>query len=518
MQEHYNRCYLKSSNNNNSETPNQKELESLLAREFYSASISFNILENDDIKAFFSRAIPYFKLPTRNSLSNSLLTKEYSSMQTVVNHLLDETQFLCLVTDGWSNIHKDSIINYMITTPKPLFYKSVYTKEDKHMAQNIAEGIDKAMQELDINKFVAMITDNAPNMKAAWCILKNQYPSKIKDIMKLDWPKSILATSKDIINYFRNHNILLVALRRLQIEKYRHIIALVQMVDTRWGSAFYCMDHLLQTKNAIHSLLIEESIEISSDIKIHLMNDLFWQNLKHLCNYLEPFVKFIYELESDVPLLSAVFFKLHQLETTIRNNDQIPTIVITESINLVRQRWNDFLYNLATMVAYKLDPRYCGKILNAKKWDTPIERELIRLAGPENEDQVLEELLEFVGKTSGFSPNYLWGSLKEKPYNWWNLMKARYSVLSNVALKLLSIPATSASKLRGKGYLIEDNDINLESNETELVEESNLDVFLSDSSSYIDSMDYTYKISNVDMNENIDNLDSIDNLSNINNM
>ncbi|CAG8499721.1 16288_t:CDS:1, partial [Dentiscutata heterogama] len=36
----------------------QKELESLLARGFYSASISFNILENEDIKAFFSRALP----------------------------------------------------------------------------------------------------------------------------------------------------------------------------------------------------------------------------------------------------------------------------------------------------------------------------------------------------------------------------------------------------------------------------------------------------------------------------
>ncbi|CAG8788540.1 13674_t:CDS:2, partial [Gigaspora rosea] len=105
----------------------QKELESLLARGLYSAGISFNILENDDIKAFFSRALPYFKLPTRYSLSNSLFTKEYSGLNNVINYLLNETQFLCLVTDGWSNI------------------------QDQHTVQNIAEGIDKVIQELGVD-------------------------------------------------------------------------------------------------------------------------------------------------------------------------------------------------------------------------------------------------------------------------------------------------------------------------------------------------------------------------------
>ncbi|CAG8850091.1 14967_t:CDS:2, partial [Gigaspora margarita] len=229
----------------------QKELESLLAHGFYSA--------------------------------------ENSDLNTVINYLLNKIQFLCLVTDSWSNIHKDSIINFMITTPKPLFYKSVHTKEDQHTVQNIAEEIDKVMQELGIDKFVAFITDNTPNMKAAW-----------------HWPKNVLETSKKIINYFRNYNIPLAAFCHLQIEKYEHIISLVQTVDT------------------------QESIEISPNIKIHLMNDLFWQNLKHLRNFLEPFVKFIHELEGDVPLLFVGFLKLCQLKTTIYNNDYVPTTVITE--------------------------------------------------------------------------------------------------------------------------------------------------------------------------------------------
>ncbi|CAG8857194.1 8819_t:CDS:1, partial [Gigaspora margarita] len=160
----------------------------------------------------------------------------------------------------------------------------------------------------------------------------------------------------------------------------------------------------------------------------------------------------------------------------------------------------------------------------------------------------------YVGKTGGFSANYLWGSIKEKPYNWWNLVKARYLVLSSIALKLLSIPATSASsernwssfnfvhsklrnrlhnprvekivyiywnlrilrslkwplsvkELRNRGYLIEDNVVNSELNETNSVEENNIDDSLSDSLLYIDSMDYADEIDDMDINENIDNLD-----------
>ncbi|CAG8518037.1 10404_t:CDS:2, partial [Scutellospora calospora] len=127
----------------------------------------------------------------------------------------------------------------------------------------------------------------------------------------------------------------------------------------------------------------------------------------------------------------------------------------------------------------------------------------------ENEEQVLEELSEFVEKTSGFSASYLW------------------------ALMLLSILATSAASkqnwssfnfllsiedLRKKGYLIENNAVSLKLNETKLIEENNVDIFLSDSSSHIDIIDYTDKISDIDIIDNVDYLDDIDDMSIIDNI
>jgi len=98
------------------------------------------------MKAFFAKACPLFKLPTRQSLSTTLLDQEFKDIRTVINHLFNETQYFCLTTDGWFNINKDPIINYMITTLKPIFYKSILTKEECHSAENIIQGIKLTME------------------------------------------------------------------------------------------------------------------------------------------------------------------------------------------------------------------------------------------------------------------------------------------------------------------------------------------------------------------------------------
>ena len=49
----------------------------------------------------------------------------------------------------------------------------------------------------------------------------------IKDIMKLTWSEDLIQSAKNIINYFRKHQVLLAILYRLQIEKYGTHIALL---------------------------------------------------------------------------------------------------------------------------------------------------------------------------------------------------------------------------------------------------------------------------------------------------
>ena len=221
-------------------------LESLLARAFCSAGIPYNVIENEDFLSFLKRACPSFKIPSRFNLSNNLLNQEFEHLKLIVNSALSESPTYCLISDGWSNVQKTSIINYMISAPKPMFFKAVAFKEERHTAENIAEGLETTMKEAGINKFNAVITDNAPNMKAAWKILKQKYSKKVflgcwahgihlwmKDIISIEWIKDIIEKGKKLSIYYRNHQVILAALRRLQKEKYGKEIALVLPCDTR---------------------------------------------------------------------------------------------------------------------------------------------------------------------------------------------------------------------------------------------------------------------------------------------
>ncbi|PKY63497.1 hypothetical protein RhiirA4_492641 [Rhizophagus irregularis] len=100
------------------------------------------------------------------------------------------------------------------------------------------------MISIGIDKFTAVITDNANNMKSAWRILKEKYADKI------------FLGLKRLALYFRNHQIPLATLRRIQKEKYGYEVALTLTVETRWMSVFECLDHILKTKIAMRVRLL----------------------------------------------------------------------------------------------------------------------------------------------------------------------------------------------------------------------------------------------------------------------
>ena len=87
--------------------------------------------------------------------------------------------------------------------------------------------------------------------------------------------------------------------------------------------------------------------------------------MRILCDFLEPFVKFINQLQSDQPRLSTAYSNLQKIEQLIVQNSEIPNDVQKKALEFEKSRWSNFLYNPIVMVAYKLDPQYCGETLDA---------------------------------------------------------------------------------------------------------------------------------------------------------
>ena len=73
--------------------------------------------------------------------------------------------------DGWSNIRNELVINFVVSQPKPVFWKSFRTDLQNHTGEYISTEILKVIEELESEcgkMAFAVVTDNASNMKKAW--------------------------------------------------------------------------------------------------------------------------------------------------------------------------------------------------------------------------------------------------------------------------------------------------------------------------------------------------------------
>lgn len=108
------------------------------------------------------------------------------------------------------------------------------------------------------------------------------------------------------------------------------------------------------------------------------------------------------------------------------------------------------MYHPAIVLAYYLDPRYCGKSLSQEhsRINFLIE-EASKLINKNSNAQLAREMLEYQSKLGVFSLNVLWSDEATKdPITWWSALRNEVPVLSELAAKLMSIPASSAAAER----------------------------------------------------------------------
>ena len=74
--------------------------------------------------------------------------------------LFSKTQYLCITSDGWSNIANEAVVNNMAVLPShSLFVESVNTAEQGHNAGWIAEDLQRVIDSLECN-VTGAVTDN----------------------------------------------------------------------------------------------------------------------------------------------------------------------------------------------------------------------------------------------------------------------------------------------------------------------------------------------------------------------
>ena len=128
----------------------QETLEFLLAQALFSAGVPFAFVENPLVIQFFNYLRPSFKLPNRKKIANELLDEVYEEVKIQADEQISKATTLCMISDGWSNINRESVQNFVICTPKPFFFDATFSGKESHTAEWMANQITQQMDIIGI--------------------------------------------------------------------------------------------------------------------------------------------------------------------------------------------------------------------------------------------------------------------------------------------------------------------------------------------------------------------------------
>ena len=85
-----------------------------------------------------------------------------------------ETDAVALKCDGWSNIRREPIFNFLLSVSESVGWKSIHTEMQSHTGEYTAETVSGVIDEVEqeCGKMpIASVTYNASNMKKSWKLL-----------------------------------------------------------------------------------------------------------------------------------------------------------------------------------------------------------------------------------------------------------------------------------------------------------------------------------------------------------
>ncbi|XP_005102535.1 zinc finger BED domain-containing protein 4 [Aplysia californica] len=315
----------------------KRALDTLLMEMIAADLQPFSIVEDRGFLRFVKGLDPKYSLPSRRTLTRSLLPQLYIDEQAKVMHLLMDTNFVCLTTDHWSSRRIQGFLTvtaHFVTSDWELQACVLDTVRiaTSLTAQTIAGALTEVMDRWKItDKVFAVITDNAANMKLAVDLLGVRHGPCFAPLLNLvvsDALKSpqagieeVKKKVKIIVAHFKHSVKASDNLERLQRSapgaagpsSSSEPLRLIQEVDTRWNSTFYMFQRFLHLYQFVKAALLEE------DKPEKFLTEEELNKVKEAITVLEPFELTTREMSSEkYPTASKIIPLVDNLEKIMR--------------------------------------------------------------------------------------------------------------------------------------------------------------------------------------------------------
>nr|CAI5850359.1 unnamed protein product [Callosobruchus analis] len=461
-----------------------KQLIKMIVKEYHPLSI----VEDKEFKAFVNMLSPGYKLPSRKTISSSLIPQLYECTRENVKLRIRNSLAISITTDSWTSIANQNFVGitaHWINEGKMESHLLECVEfSDRHTASNLTNLLQKVFSEWEITgKICCVVTDNAHNIVAAvnngnWrhvsCFAHSLNLIVQSGLTRIE---PVLNKVRKIVEHFRRSPHALAKLNQVQEQMNLPILKLKIDVCTRWNSTWDMIRRFSERKDPIISamalLQYNEWILTSED----------WDTLKICVDVLKIFDDVTQEISAEKTVtLSKVFIFINGMKKHLskylengRNNSVEGMINIF--LEKIAERFRNFDKNELICQAILLDPRFKKlgftsdskfvwaleslkkKVTSTHVTEKNVEEERVDTEDYKNKQTtstLWEDFDATVAKVKGGTNPLAAGIVEvdkymneplvgrnENPLIWWEQRKAIYPRLYILAIRRLCITATS---------------------------------------------------------------------------
>src|SRR3954454_1446609 len=82
------------------------------------ANVPFSFVDNLEVNKLFKMLRPSYNLLSRKWISTEVLDQVHEEVELEIKKFATEAKFLTLSGDGWTNVSKQSMVNFILTDEK----------------------------------------------------------------------------------------------------------------------------------------------------------------------------------------------------------------------------------------------------------------------------------------------------------------------------------------------------------------------------------------------------------------
>ncbi|XP_065209253.1 E3 SUMO-protein ligase ZBED1-like [Planococcus citri] len=362
----------------------RRELDKLLAIFITKTYQPLRIVEMPEFRNFVLKLNARYTLMSRKTLTESLLPSFYIAAKNKLMDMLSKADSIAVTTDCWTSCSNESFLGITVHFWEKNPDHELPTLQSRVLevvpipVDETAESLSKLLKETFVawnieSKITAIVTDHAPNMKAAVNILKIRHlgclAHSLNTIVKNcitqctdNEIKSAIQKAKDIVTYFHHSakgTRILKAVNELNLEDGELMPSkLKQYVETRWNTLYDMITSVIDNMEGINKVLIQ--IDLKNVEKI--LNDTEIAILKDIRDMIKPFKTATESISGDkyitissvIPCIKGLRMKLAKIQT----HSEATKNLLSTFISKTAEKLSEYETRTITRIATLLDPKY----------------------------------------------------------------------------------------------------------------------------------------------------------------